>query len=248
MGVEALPKATIHFLGNSGVAVKTEKHFLVFDYYLDDSPGRRRLEEGVVTARSFPEDLQGVVLVSHNHADHFNPVIFKWRETIPTVEYILSSDVRTHADCRRIQKDETLTLPDGMAVRAFDSTDAGVCFLVEVDGLTLFHAGDFNLWHWQDESTADEVKRAKHAFLTIMKQIQAQDPKIDIAFFPVDPRMGRGHDAGAAYFIDKLHPALTVPIHFGEQFDVAAAFAARTDVGRVFAPAHRGDVMEYETP
>lgn len=240
-----VPQATIHYLGNSGVAVNTSKHFLIFDYYLDETQGRRILEEGVVTPRNLPADKAVIVFVSHNHADHFNPVIFKWRESRPDITYVLSEDVRTQADCRRIAKDQVLALDGGVAVRAFDSTDAGVCFLVEADGLTLFHAGDFNLWHWQDESTPKEVQQAKAHFLKIMHAIQERQPRIDIAFFPVDPRMGRGHDAGAAFFADKLKPSLTIPLHFGEQYDVAAAYAARDDVGAVFAPKKRGDWVAF---
>lgn len=244
-GVMGVPQATIHYLGNSGVAVDTPKHFLVFDYYLDETPGRRVLDEGVITPRSLPEDKSIIVFVSHNHADHFNPVIFKWKETRPNITYILSDDVRTQADCKRIAKDQTLALEDGVSIKAYDSTDAGVCFLVQVDGLTIFHAGDYNLWHWQDESTPKEVQTAKAHFLKILRAIQADQPSIDLSFFPVDPRIGRAHDAGAAFFCDKLRPALTTPMHFGDQFDVAAAYGARTDVGKVFAPNKRGDRMVF---
>lgn len=243
-----MSQAVIHYLGNSGVAVDTPKHFLIFDYYLDETQGRRVLEQGIVTPRSLPKDKSIVVFVSHNHADHFNPVIFKWRELRPDITYVVSDDVRTPAECLRIAQGQKLVLDSGLVVHAFDSTDAGVCFLVDVDGLTLFHAGDYNLWHWQQESTQQEVQLAKAHFLKILHAIEQHQPQIDVAFFPVDPRMGRGHDAGAAFFADKLKPALTVPLHFGQQYEVAAAYAARQDVGNVFAPKTRGDHTVFNKP
>lgn len=33
-----------------------------------------------------------------------------------------------------------------MKVKAFDSTDEGLSYLVEMDGIRIFHAGDLNNW------------------------------------------------------------------------------------------------------
>jgi L-ascorbate metabolism protein UlaG (beta-lactamase superfamily) len=40
---------------------------------------------------------------------------------------------------------------DGLVVRATGSTDQGVGFLVTVDGLTLYHAGDHARWAESDD-------------------------------------------------------------------------------------------------
>ena len=34
---------------------------------------------------------------------------------------------------------------------ALKSTDEGVAFLVEVNGVVIYHAGDLNWWHWDEE-------------------------------------------------------------------------------------------------
>ena len=45
-------------------------------------------------------------------------------------------------------------LPGDIKVKAYGSTDAGVSFLVTTSGgRKIFHAGDLNDWHWQDDSS-----------------------------------------------------------------------------------------------
>ena len=43
---------------------------------------------------------------------------------------------------------------DGMKIRTLRSTDEGVAFFVRFKEMTIFHAGDLNWWHWEDESEA----------------------------------------------------------------------------------------------
>lgn len=104
------------------------------------------------------------MLASHFHADHFNPHIFSWREQKADVRYILSKDIWRHrrSCCRDVEahwliKDGTYT-DDLLSVRAFGSTDVGVSFLLETEGLKIFHAGDLNNWHWMDECAEAEWK------------------------------------------------------------------------------------------
>mgnify|MGYP000382206809 FL=1 len=39
-------------------------------------------------------------------------------------------------------------------IQTLKSTDAGVAFLVECEGRTIYHAGDLNWWHWEGEPDA----------------------------------------------------------------------------------------------
>ena len=48
--------------------------------------------------------------------------------------------------------------------------------------------------------------------------------KIDVAFFPVDPRQGSMYDAGAGYFIMTVKPKVFIPMHFQGRPDVALRF------------------------
>jgi hypothetical protein len=51
---------------------------------------------------------------------------------------------------------------------------------------------------------------------------------IDVAFFPVDPRMGMLCDAGANYFMLSMKPRLLLPMHFWGRGDVINEFARRS--------------------
>ena len=239
----------ITYLYNSGFAVELSEHFLVFDYYMDHvDTGRRGMAGGVLTARDFPADKQVLVFVSHRHADHYNSVIFKWRRFLgDRVHYILSSDVPVREKALRLEPYQAQQVAGAM-VSTFGSTDEGVSFFVEVEGVRIFHAGDFNLWHWQEESTVAEVNAAKRAFLQEMEKIKSSISALDIPFFPVDPRQGRGFEAGARHFMRVMQPKVLVPMHFGEQVDavqrfIAAAPAAHT---RIFRIAARGDTLQVD--
>ena len=37
-------------------------------------------------------------------------------------------------------------------VRSFSSTDEGISFFVEKNDWKIFHAGDFNWWHWKGDT------------------------------------------------------------------------------------------------
>ena len=243
----------ITYLYHSGFALAWRDTFLVFDYYRDTCDGKRLLKNGVVTPKDFEGYKHVIVFVSHNHGDHFNPVIFKWRAARPDIIYVLSDDVRSREQALRIGPYESSQIPGG-EVRTYGSTDEGISFMVEVQGLRVFHAGDLNLWHWKAESTEKEVRVAKAEFLTVMDHLE-DEKAIDIAFFPVDPRMGKAHDAGAAYFMGKMKPSVFCPMHYGEDTDAARRFAARTDLPpecRVVAFTERGQqescafAAEYE--
>jgi len=127
-------------------------------------------------------------------------------------------------------------------VKAFGSTDEGVSFLVKYAGITLFHAGDLNLWHWRDENPISEIEAAEKLFYECVETIPSSE--IDVAFFPVDPRQGSMHDAGAGYFIMTVKPKIFIPMHFQGRPDVALRFAATGETlhTRVVAMQQAGEL------
>lgn len=219
-------RAKIHYLYHSGFAVRTIGHFLVFDYYNDKPcPAKKGLEAGVVTAQEIADYPNPVVFVSHAHADHYNPVVLEWQKANQGIRYIMSNDVPAKADgIHSLAPHERLELPD-MLIKTFGSTDQGVSFLVSVDGINIFHAGDLNWWHWKDESTQEEVNLSEQEFLKEMRSIIGN--KVDIAFFPVDPRLGSEYYLGAERFISLIKPTMLVPMHFGDNYEAVAEFALR---------------------
>ena len=215
---------TVTYYHHSGFSIAWEKVLLVFDYWLGeqgDVPEDKRIT---------PEFLAGFqeiyVFISHEHADHLDPVVFEWRNSIPGIIYIVSFDMPVGTRGKRMAPGDVMTLSDNVSVKAFGSTDLGVSYLVDVAGVKLFHAGDLNFWHWREESTAREIEEADAAFRAAVEPIAKE--LVDVAFFPADPRLGLLFDAGANYFLLAVKPRLLIPMHFWGRGDIAIEFARRS--------------------
>ena len=205
---------------HSGFSVAGEDTLLVFDYW--------RGEHGELTEKLqlTPDMLRRFrsvfVFISHEHPDHMDPVVFTWNE-LGNVSYIVSSDMPVGTRGKRMAPGDTLTLSDEVSVTAFDSTDLGVSFLVDFNGVHFFHAGDLNFWHWREESTMQEIEEADREFRKAVQPIIRE--KIDVAFFPVDPRQGTMFEAGANYFILSVKPRILIPMHYFHRADTATEYA-----------------------
>ena len=230
-------KVTYHY--NSGFSVRVGGTLLVFDYWEGENGKLSdvgRLNPAILSAYE-----QVLVFVSHAHPDHLDPVIYDWRDKVPNVTYVVSSDLPIGKRGRRIAPLEEMTLTQDISVKAFDSTDLGVSFLVTAYGMTIFHAGDLNLWHWRQESTLREIEAAEEAFYAACEPISSG--AIDLCLFPVDPRQGMMYDAGANHFILTKKPRLFIPMHWQDRPEVAVDFArrARTPQTEVLAMTHPGE-------
>lgn len=217
-------KAKITYLFHSGYAVETAHHLLIFDYYQPRPARGGTLANGIITG-DYLESRAGVfVFASHSHPDHFDPVILGWAKSNPAITYVLSSDIRLAAKppASHIMAPYEEWQKDGVRIKSFGSTDQGLSFLIEADGLAIFHAGDLNWWHWKGETKA-ERDWADSFFKAEIDKIGT--PAIDIAFFPVDPRLEEYYCIGAEYFAAKLSPKLLVPMHFGNDYATTKAFA-----------------------
>lgn len=136
-------------------------------------------------------------IASHFHADHFQPFILKFldkvkdmreracvdnkKDYLPEVYVVLSYDIyRARKKILRdymqelifLEKGERIELPH-LTIEGFGSTDVGLSLGVLVDGLKIFHAGDLNYWHWQHESTKQELESATKLFHDEMRSLQA---------------------------------------------------------------------------
>ena len=68
-----------------------------------------------------------------------------------------------------------------------------------------------------------EIEEADAEFRKAVQPISKE--KIDIAFFPVDPRQGAMYEAGANYFILAAKPRILIPMHYFHRADTAADYA-----------------------
>ena len=216
-------KLTVTYYHHSGFSVAMDDVLLVFDYWTGEHG--ELPEDKRITVDFLKQFRQVYVFISHEHPDHLDPVVFTWRNEAP-VTYIVSADMPVGTRGKRMAPGDSLTLSPEVSVKAFDSTDLGVSFLVDIQGVHVFHAGDLNFWHWREESTVKEIEEADDAFRQAVEPIARE--KIDLAFFPVDARQGLMYDAGANYFIMCVKPRLLIPMHFWGRAEIAMEFARRS--------------------
>ncbi|MBC2581829.1 MBL fold metallo-hydrolase [Clostridium sp. DJ247] len=217
-------KAKINYLYHSGFIVETKTHILIFDYFNHKGVSEEiSLSSGVIPDEVFKTEKNIIVFASHSHGDHFNPIIFEWKNINSNIKYVLSSDIQlkdTYPESYIIAEGSSLNLGAAF-IKAYGSTDLGVSFLVKVDKLNIFHAGDLNWWHWKDESDDYNEEMAK-AFKQQISNLKHE--KIDIAFFPVDHRLEEYYYLGGKYFIENLEPMLFIPMHFANDPTVTEDF------------------------
>lgn len=236
----------INYLFNSGFTVEMEKHLLIFDYFKDSiDNGEKNRANGVIGEEDLNTDKKIIVFSSHSHRDHFNPVILDWKNIRPDITYVLSSDikdVRKTENVNIISAYEELNLED-VYVKAYGSTDIGISFLVKIDGVTLFHSGDLNWWYWWDD-TESEIQQSERWFKDEIRKIKGET--VDIAFFPVDPRLEHNYCVGGEYFIKEINPQVFIPMHFGENYQITENFADRMNAAnsRVLTISHRGQEIK----
>ena len=220
--MEKFLKLTYYY--NSGFSVQVGGTLLIFDYWEGEDrslPPASRINETFLQAFE-----QIFVFVSHAHPDHFDPVIYSWYKHGLPVSYIVSYDMPVGTRGSRLAPLQEKQLTQDIKVKAFGSTDLGVSYLVSVYGMTIFHAGDLNLWHWRSESTLKEIEEAEQKYYDAVAPLRQEH--IDVAMFPVDPRQGSMYDAGANHFIMTEKPRIFIPMHWQDRPEVATEYARRT--------------------
>jgi len=230
---------TLTYVFHSCFVLETDKSILIFDYWLDLN--------GVVPP-FLKKDKSVYVFSSHFHEDHFNSAIFEWREQREGITYILSKDIYKHR--RANKEDADVWLAKGgtwsdetISVWALGSTDSGVSWIVETEGMRIFHAGDLNNWYAKFLSDDDpdqlrysfEMEEAfnpvthEKQFLGELKDIRKVTDSFDVVMFPIDGRIGNGYTLGARQFIERFNIGLFVPMHFTTGFESAGRMKEFTD-------------------
>lgn len=214
---------TVNYYYHSGFSVASGDILLVFDYWRGKAD---RFPEALgITPEVLARYSEVYVFISHEHEDHYDGVVYTWDQYAP-VTYVIADTLPDKARGLRMKKGDETTFSDRVQVKAYGSTDSGVSFLVMLDGMRFFHAGDLNFWHWREVSNARQIQEADEDFRAEVADIQGED--IDVAFFPVDPRQGMLFDAGANYFMLTVKPRLLLPMHFWGRNDVIVEFARRS--------------------
>lgn len=195
----------VTYIEHSGFSVELPECTLLFDYYLGKLP-------------EFPKEHSLIVFASHVHGDHFQKKIFQLREQYQEVYFVLSDDIPKKYDAPDviwISSDVKVTVA-GCEITCLKSTDEGVAFLVKCGEKTVYHAGDLNWWHWEEESATynDEMKQ------NYQREVdKLEGRKIDAAFVPVDPRLEDAYFWGIDYFMRKTDTKVVFPMHFWGKYE-----------------------------
>ncbi|MFC2106798.1 ankyrin repeat domain-containing protein [Bacteroidota bacterium] len=239
-------EASVHFLGHSAWAVKTQNHFLIFDYSVQnwfEKPDDSCFASGYIIPEEI-KDLNVTVFSTHSHGDHYDPRMFNWANTIEDINYVLCWEARDR------NPEEYTLIPvhgeqkvDDMDVYVHYSTDLGGGYLIEVDGLTILHMGD----HANGEDGLME------AFTDEIDMIAEKDVDIDILFGGIRGcSLGRPEQVkkGMYYTVEKLNPELFVPMHCGAHSCEIKRFAEQAErdgiVQEMKCVFHKGDHFTYK--
>lgn len=240
----------LDYIYHSGFAIEADGVTVIIDYYKDSS--EEVYNKGIV--HDYLLEKPGIlyVLCSHFHPDHFNREILSWKVLRPDIRYIFSKDILKH---RRASAEDAIFINKGniyedenIRIEAFGSTDIGISFLIDLQGKRLFHAGDLNNWHWSEESTPEEIRKAEGDFLAEVKTLQQTAPSVDLAMFPVDSRIGKDYMRGAEQFVERIKTAIFVPMHFSEDYQGGDAFRqfAESKGCRFLSITHRGQSFNID--
>ena len=196
----------IMYLDHSGFAVEYKKYVLIFDWYKGKLP-------------EFDSEKEIYVFSSHSHYDHFDRKIFELENIYPNVRYVLSADITEKPVPSKVWfviADKEYRIGN-LKVQTLHSTDAGVAFLVYVDDRIIYHAGDLNWWHWEEEGEAynQEMEENYKRFLSPLDGV-----RVDVAFVPVDPRLGEAYYWGLDWFMRHTDTELVVPMHMWERYEI----------------------------
>lgn len=237
-GITTSPDATIWYLGHCGYAIRTTNHLLIFDYIeLEEAePAKRGLDEGFIDAAAL-KDLNVTVFVTHEHIDHFDDVILEWQQEIESIEYVFGWDALEGPRYHNMPGPRTeLTLDDLeiYTVNSFHSGVPEVAYLVKVDGLTIYHGGDYQGRMGRDApSNVDDD----------MEYLRIKTDRVDLFFI--------GAWTGDPYMksIRALNPRVIFPMHERQNEERYKQFAADlVQLGieqQVICPEKRGDRFLY---
>lgn len=211
----------VWYLFHSGFAVKTNNHLLIFDFYSKPDTNFNELLESAHLSMEELTNQNIIVFSSHKHHDHFDKRIFSWSEKLPNIQYVLSDDIKIpdgnqERNILSVHCNKEYIL-DNIKINTLHSTDEGVAFFIEIDGVTLYYAGDLNWWHWNGETNhynATMANQYKHEIDLLTGH------EIDIAFVPMDPRLEENYLLGIDYFMKTMNPSILFPMHFGENYKV----------------------------
>jgi len=143
-------EVTVIYLGHSGWAVRVNNNFLIFDYqkiydYNWKQPPEKNLLSGYINPNEI-ENYNVYVFVSHEHSDHYDPVILEWEKEIENITYFFGWGFSPKDQYNCLKELRSHYVDENIEIHTINSAHSGVfesAFLVQIDGLTIYHNGDY---------------------------------------------------------------------------------------------------------
>lgn len=165
------------------------------------------------------------IMATHSHGDHYSPCIFDAHFTSHTggVEYIFHEELR-----ESVRREGVIFLAtegewsdEEVKIKAFGSTDCGGSFYVEVEGYRIFHAGDLNNWHWNEEAAEVYIQLYEADWQRELRRVSESIHALDLLMFPTDLRLGRDYLKGLRELLAVVEVKYLAPMHLNGKLDPA---------------------------
>jgi ankyrin repeat protein len=241
-------EAQIWYLGHCGYAIKTATHFLIFDYY---NSGKNPANPGLINGHIDPSEIAGenvLVFVTHEHADHYDTSIYNWKNGVKNIKYIYGFNPAGNGQTSYSGPEYQYLAPrqnqsvDNVTINTIAANDGGVGFLVEVDGLKIYHAGDHAGW----------AAGQRDGYIGEIDYLSGLTSNIDLAF--LNATGCHSHDStaladGTIYTLNKLNPGAWFPTHGLDHEYVYTPFvgemAKKGSKAEAICLENRGDLYIY---
>jgi cytohesin len=219
-------ESIVWYLGHLGWAVRTAKHFLIFDYdgRLTTPPDEPSLASGWIVPAEI-RDLPTTVFITHGHDDHYAPAVFDWKATVKDLTIVTGFEPEGKAGYVYIPPRESRTVGD-LEITTIKAMDAGVGFHVRVDGISIFHSGDHDA-AWEMPTFKPEIDF-----------IADRGLRADLLFMPVQAGDIPILNDGLGYAIGRLSAGAFFPGHGRGREHVYLAVAEALRKAGVTTPIH----------
>lgn len=213
------------FLHHSAFLIEVDDKVIIFDYFGGDRVNGFEFKGKIP---EYAPDTKIYMFSSHSHQDHYDMDVLRLSDKYENIKYVFSRDIRIspnflskHGIDPKVRERVLFVVPDkeyeidDIKIKTLRSTDSGVAFYVNVNGVTLFHAGDLNDWHY--EGAGDLINgRMKRSFRHEINRLK--DKPINLAFVPMDPRLGAYATNAVDYVLRNTDAEFVFPMHMWQDY------------------------------
>lgn len=195
---------------HSGFVIDLAETVLIFDWYSGQLP-------------AFDPSKKVYVFVTHSHADHYSPRIWQLEKLYSHICYIIdccTAPERKGENILHVQPGRHYNFA-GILIYAIRTNDEGVAYDVNAEGYNFFHAGDLNIWHWNDASENDNA----YSLRIYRRQLEKiSGCCFDAAMVPLDPRLEENAPRAIEEFMRTIECEHVFPMHYWNRREEAAVY------------------------